>query len=166
MGCWVGAFPDADVQAVAELFHEMNNAPRESLELEDEVVTVEEVRQWEQALQARGMVRWTMYAREVATGKLAGFTETFWTPNRPLQVQQGGTGVWAQYRNQGLGRWLKAAMIAKVLRERPQVTRIRTDNANSNAPMLKINYELGFKHYLNNYAWQAETEKVVGWLGG
>jgi mycothiol synthase len=161
LDCWVGAFPDSDIEAVAELFHVMNSAPRESLDIEDEHFTVDEMRQWEQSLRERGVERWTMVARERATGKLAGFTEVFWNPNRAALAQQGGTGVWPQYRDKGLGRWLKAAMIEKLLRERPQVKRIRTDNANSNEPMLKINYELGFKHYMTNSAWQVETEQVL-----
>ena len=43
------------------------------------------------------------------------------------------------------------------LGERPEVEVIRTMNANSNAPMLKINIEMGFKHYRSNTLWQVET---------
>jgi mycothiol synthase len=71
-------------------------------------------------------------------------------------------GKFATY---GLGRWLKAAMIDKALRERPQVKRIRTGTADSNAPMLRINYELGFKPYLSVCTWQVETAKVLAYLG-
>jgi GNAT superfamily N-acetyltransferase len=69
-----------------------------------------------------------------------------------------------EYRNHGLGRWLKAAMLAKVLHERPQVQFVRTGNANSNAPMLKINAALGFKPYLAQSIWQVETERVAAYL--
>ena len=49
-----------------------------------------------------------------------------WNPNRPELLGQGMTGVFPQYRNRGLGRWLKAAMLDKVLKERPQVKYVRT----------------------------------------
>jgi hypothetical protein len=64
----------------------------------------------------------------------------------------------------GLGSWLKAAMIDKVLRERPQVTLIRTGNAQSNAPMLAINFELGFKPRASEYNWQISRDKVKAYL--
>ena len=59
---------------------------------------------------------------------------------------------------------LKAAMIDKIRRDRPQVRRIRTDNAGSNAPMLKINRELGFKLYKSSTVWQVELDKVEEFL--
>ena len=107
----------------------------------------------------RGIERWMMYAREEATGEYAGFTEVFWNGDRPSLLQQGGTGVWARYRNRGLGRWLKAAMLERVLRERPQVRLVRTDNADTNQAMLDINIQLGFKLFMEVTAWQIETEK-------
>ena len=83
---------------------------------------------------------------------------------RPEILGQGMTAVYPEYRNRGLGRLLKAAMLEKVLRERPQVKLIRTGNADSNAPMLKINTELGFKRYMSQVIWQVETEKVIQYL--
>ena len=94
----------------------------------------------------------------------AGFTEVFWHPNRPQLLNQGGTGIFPEYRNNGLGRWLKAAMLHKVLRERPEVKFVRTSNADSNAPMVKINRELGFKPYISQCMWQVEVEKTREYL--
>jgi hypothetical protein len=65
-----------------------------------------------------------------------------------------------------LGRWLKAAMLDKVLKERPQVKYVRTGNADSNAAMLKINTELGFKPYTADAIWQVELQKVLDYLQG
>ena len=105
-----------------------------------------------------------MYVRERATGKLAGYTDVAWNPNRPHQLEQWATGIFPRFRNRGLGRWLKAAMLEKVIRERPQVTLVRTGNADSNAPMLHINWELGFKPYFSESVWQVETSRVHDYL--
>lgn len=166
LGLWDGSYPEADLAAVAALVDVMNTAPRGALELEDEHTTPEQLRQRQQQRLARGQILWTLYARHMPSGELAGFTEVVWNPRRPEIVMQGGTGVWPKYRNKGLGRWLKAAMIEKVLRERPSVKRFVTGNAQTNAPMLKINVEMGFKPYHAEYAWQIETERVLHYLAG
>jgi GNAT superfamily N-acetyltransferase len=166
VGFWDGALPEAYIADIARLHEILNDAPRGSLQLEDEHITPELIRQWEKSWFARGTVHWMCYAREKTTGKFAGFTETFWQPNRPHLMYQGGTGVFPYYRNKGLGRWLKAAMIERVLRERPDVQIIRTDNAETNAAMLNINYQLGFKHYCAQSAWQVELETVEAYLQG
>ena len=98
------------------------------------------------------------------TGRFAGYTQVLWNPNRPEIISQGMTGVFPEYRNRGLGRWLKAAMLDKILAERPQARFVRTGNADMNAPMLKINNELGFKPYIAEVVWQVETEKVAEYL--
>jgi GNAT superfamily N-acetyltransferase len=166
LGFWDGVYSDEDVGSVVELLHVMNDAPRQGLEIEDEQFTIEHMRAWERTMTERGMERWTAYVREKTTGKLAGYTDTFWSPYQPALLRQGGTGVWPQFRNKGIGRWVKAAMIERVLRERPQVTAIRTDNASTNAAMLNINYQLGFKPMMVNYAWQIETQKAVEYVRG
>ena len=165
LGCWDGPIPESELPAVAKLFEVMNDAPRQDLELEDDHVSPDEVRGFERSMSARGLERWLMFARETATGDYAGFTEVVWHADRPAILQQGGTGVWSRYRNRGLGRWLKAAMIERVLRERPQVRVVRTDNASDNQAMLNINFQLGFKPYMEVTAWQIETEKVSSRFG-
>ncbi len=49
--------------------------------------------------------------------------------------------------------------------ELPQAEVIRTGNASSNAPMLKINRELGFKPFSSRPIWQVETETAAKYLG-
>lgn len=163
-GVWEGSYPAERIEEIAELFRVMNSAPHDDLEIQDFNYTAEQLRQREKSNAARGATTWTMYVREKATGKFAGFTEVFWHPSRPEILDQGGTGVPPAYRNVGLGRWLKAAMLDKILRERPQVKYIRTGNADSNAPMLKINHELGFKPYISRCVWQIEVAKVCEYL--
>ncbi len=165
IGLWDGAYPEEYLQEIANLLNVMNTAPRDNLELEDFNITPERLRQFEHSLFVRGTERWTMYVRERATNKFAGFTEVVWNRNRPEILDQHGTGVLPPYRSRGLGRWLKAAMLDKVLRERPQVKFVRTGNADSNAAMLKINFELEFKPYISECVWQVEIGRVLEYLG-
>lgn len=164
LGFWNGPYPEQDIEAIVALIRVMNTAPRENLEIEDFRPTAEQIRQFEQSLFARGSSRWTAYVREKATGKFAGFTEVLWNPNRPAILQQMDTGVFPEYRNRGLGRWLKVAMLDKVLREHPEIQFVRTGNADSNAAMLKINSEMGFKPYRSEIVWQVDVEQVEKYL--
>jgi mycothiol synthase len=164
IGLWEGPYPEEELDAIVKLREVMNTEPRDNLEIEDVKWTKEQLRQIEASLAERQTERWTIFVRERKTGNLAGYTEVFWSPFEPETLYQGDTGVFPEYRGRGLGKWLKAAMLEKVLRDRPQVKRVRTGNANSNAPMLKINYELGFKPYKTWTTWQVELERVLEYL--
>jgi GNAT superfamily N-acetyltransferase len=160
----IGPYPEDQLEEIAHLMKVMNDAPTGELDIDDEEFTPEQMRQWDASMVKRGLERWHMQIRDNATGELAGFTVTAWNPYRPDTLMQWGTGVQPKYRGLGLGRWLKAAMLDKVLRERPQVQRVRTGNADANAPMLKINYELGFKPYKSSTVWQVEVAQVETYL--
>ncbi len=164
LGSWEGSYPEADLADVVAMHEVMNTAPRGDLEMEDFHWTPALIREHEESLRKRGIERWTLYARHIATGRIAGFTEVAWNPHEPEILHQWGTGVFPEFRNHGLGRWLKAAMLARVLAQRPQVKFVRTGNANMNAPMLKINHELGFRLYNTVTIWQVPVEKVLAYL--
>ncbi|HKG54281.1 MAG TPA: GNAT family N-acetyltransferase, partial [Anaerolineales bacterium] len=165
MGLWEGGFPDEHIDEIATLLQQLaNDQPRDDLEMEDMKITPEIIHQVEKNMFARGEELWALYVLDRANQKLVGWTEVTWNPNRPMILNQGFTAVDSTYRNKGLGRWLKAAMMKKILQDRPQVEFIRTRNANSNAPMLKINNEMGFKPYHAFIAWQVNTEQVENYL--
>lgn len=164
LGLWEGPYPEAELETIVAMSKVMNTAPRDDLNVEDFIATPDLIREGDAAMVKRGDERWTMYAREKATGAIAGFTGMFWSKQNPEVAFQGDTGVFPQYRNLGLGRWLKAAMLEKLLRERPYVKRVRTGNADSNAPMLKINHELGFKPYKTYSGWQIELDRLNEYL--
>jgi mycothiol synthase len=153
--------PESDYQLVCDAYEVMNTAPRGDLEFNDWKMTPEKLRDDIEESRKRDQQWWLLCAKDLVTGKYAGFTETGWHPNRPYLAEQYGTGVHPEYRGLGLGAWLKAAMIDRLLRERPTVDRIRTGNADSNAPMLKINHTLGFKPFIKRTEWQVDVAKSL-----
>jgi mycothiol synthase len=162
---WEGPYPEANIQEVIELFDIFNTVPRGSLQMEDFKLTEEQLRHQEESRAKRGVERWSLHLRDNETGKIAGLTELFWNPHKPTFAHQGITAVWPQYRGKRLGRWLKAELLKKLVAERPDVTIVRTENADSNDAMLKINTELGFKPYLAEHVWQVPTETLRAYLG-
>ncbi|MDX2006962.1 MAG: GNAT family N-acetyltransferase [Meiothermus sp.] len=164
LGFWDGALPEAELETICELLEVMNTAPKGDLEIEDRRITPAMLRQWERATEARGNKTWTAYVRERDSGRFAGYTEIYWSPRRPHLLYQQGTGVFPEFRGHGLGRWLKAAMLERILSELPEAKKIKTGNADSNAPMLKINYELGFRPHRANASWQLKAEGLEAYL--
>lgn len=164
LGFWEGAFPEDELADILALLAVMNTAPREDLDVEDWEWTPEQMRQNEASLAARGLERWTLYARHCESGDLAGYTVVIRNPREPELLRQADTAVFPQFRNRGLGRWIKAAMLERVLQELPAVRRVRTGNAQSNAAMLRINEELGFKPYKTETIWQVPVDEVLAYL--
>ena len=121
----------------------MNDAPK-SDSVEDFVFTADEIQQREGSMAARDVRSWVVLARHDATGQIAGLTELTFPPYRPYRAHQGDTGVDPAHRDKGLGRWLKAVNLLRLLDERPAVTEVETWNAGTNRAMLSINHTLGF----------------------
>jgi mycothiol synthase len=157
---WQSTIPESDLLAFAELSNVMNSAPKDDLELEDFHMTPELLRQQETIRKAGNGDSLTAVVRH-ASGALVGLSELGWNNSRASIVSQGGTGVKPEHRNHGLGRWLKAANLKRLLEVNPHAKFIRTGNADSNAAMLKINFEMGFKPYVASISWQADVASVL-----
>ncbi len=167
LGFWVGRYPEEDIEAFAKMYEIFwNSAPRDNLKIEDEKWTPEKLRKWEDALEKGKYTRWTMYARKKETGEFAGFTQVIFDPSNPELLYQEDTGVSPDFRNLGLGRWLKASMIEKIISEHPEIKYVMTGNSTTNDAMLKINTEMGYKLYCIWNVWQIETDKVRAYLEG
>ncbi len=161
---WKGSYPEEYLDAIVELLGVMNTAPRGSLDIEDAIWTHEQLRQWDEAIAARGTEKWTTAVLHRKSGKFAGYTEVFCNRHQQEILGQGMTGIFPEFRNRGLGRWVKAAMLEQIVRERPCIRWVRTGNATVNASMLNINHELGFRHYKEQAIWQVDTKLARDYL--
>ena len=149
--------PPEHKEAFAELHHVMNSAPFEDLDVEPFVLTVEQMEAYEVARAARGIDWWATIVRHRESGEFAGFTELQALPEDRSIIYQGDTGVWHKYRGRGLGRWVKAANLLRVLPLMPNARWVETGNAGSNRPMLSINEAMGFYPYKQIIGWQFDT---------
>ena len=160
-----GPYPVDQYDAIAEIEAVMDTAPRDDLDVEDHVIDADWVAQRERQQADTPGERWTTFVRDRTTGRFVGFTQVFFYDDWPGHVDQGNTGVQPEHRGHGLGRWLKAAMVDRILRERPSSRRIWTTNAFSNAPMLAINDAMGFTVIARQTTWQANVDEVLRRVG-
>lgn len=152
---WIdGDVPDELMSNVVAAYEAMNLAPRGDIRMNDWRQTPERIREWDGIRKRRGRERLLLLAIHDATGRTAGYTETAFDPRMPHVIQQQGTAVLPEHRGKGIGKWVKAVMLERVLPERPAARFVRTGNADVNAPMLSINTRLGFKPAWAGTWWQ------------
>jgi len=156
-----GAYPEHLRADAATFHHIMQTAPAEGLDLADIIIDARFVAELDRALAEAGRTRWTVLARDPA-GRCVGGTEVTFEPGNSEAVLQQNTGIDPAHRRLGLARWAKAAMLQEIRRRRPEIIRIRTENAHSNAPMLAINDALGFKITSTRTEWQARAGDLLG----
>jgi RimJ/RimL family protein N-acetyltransferase len=70
------------------------------------------------------------------------------------------------HRGHGLGLWMKATMLQRVLAVRPEVTSIETGNADVNEHMLRINRRLGFRTAAAAAEHELDTAAALARLAG
>ena len=149
-----------DLRADAATFHHiMQTAPRDDLDVDDVYIDSEFVAELDRALLESGRGRWTIFVRDPA-GSCVGGTEVTFEPADPSMALQQNTGIDRTHRGLGLAKWAKATMLEHIRDERPEVRRVRTGNAFSNAPMLAINDALGFDVISTSTDWQADVADV------
>jgi hypothetical protein len=77
-----------------------------------------------------------------------------WRDDQPESVWVPNTVVAREHRGHRLGRWMKADVTLRVLKTLPAAKRMETKNADSNAPMLRLNDELGYRPLRATITWQ------------
>src|SRR5690606_4435687 len=124
----------------------MTDAPLDDLDWTIPRLTTEQLTDREAAWARRGFEIATALAL-APDGGAAGATQLLVSRHRPALGHQYDTGVLAEHRGHGLGRWLKAANLRQVLEQQPALAVVDTDNAESNPYMLAINVDMGFRPY-------------------
>ena len=158
-----GPCPDEHLDGYIQQILVLNDAPRDDLEVNDFTITADQIREDERMTAAAGVEVWTLLARH-ESGHYAGIHNVSWNPTTPAGVWVGLTAVDPVHRGHALGKWLKAAMTLRVLDERPDVTEIRTGNADSNDAMLGINHQMGYRPMVGITAWELGTDDARSWL--
>ena len=153
--------PEHELARAAAVVSVMNTAPRGTLDFDDWIITAETMREWQDAAEATGWERLFYAVEQTESGELVAFSEVQWQPERGDMVFQQGTGVRPDHRGQGLGKWLKAAVLLDLPVAFPAAVRVRTGNADSNAAMLGINVALGFKPASSATEWQGQTQELL-----
>ena len=156
---WAGRCPDQWMDALVATANAMNDAPTDDLEIADTIVDADMMRAEIEARAARGLDYRGVLA-VTAQGEAAGTTEVLVNRHRPAVSWQWSTVVLPRHRGRGIGRWLKATMWQRLRTTEPEVTELHTGNAASNAHMLAINNEMGFKPTHLMGCWQADIEII------
>jgi GNAT superfamily N-acetyltransferase len=147
--------PDSWLDDRAELQRRMStDAPLGDLQLEEEDWDADRMRGDYEVLASMGRRVVETVARHVGTGRLVGYTQVQVSPETPRLGYQQDTLVVREHRGHALGLRLKAANTLAVVEHLPELTAIRTWNADDNAHMLAVNQRLGYAVDAHRREWQ------------
>jgi mycothiol synthase len=158
--------PEQFVKPYIQASEGINDMPRGDIAFNDWRLTEAQIRRRESFFKQAGLTWWLLLAIDDQTGAGVGFTEVEFNPLDPHAIQQEGTAVVAAHRGRGIGLWLKAVLLERILAERRDSRFIRTGNANVNAQMLAINDKLGFTYAWQSTLWQLPIARAREVLAG
>jgi GNAT superfamily N-acetyltransferase len=157
---WAGPVPDELLEGWAALTSSLTTeAPMGELELEPEVVSLEAVREREATIARQGRTKYNTVALS-ASGEVVAYSDLATTVHDPGRAYQWGTLVHRAHRGHRLGVAVKVANLRLLQRERPDVVRLTTFNAEVNSHMIAVNEALGFRPV----AWLGDFQKKLGQL--
>jgi GNAT superfamily N-acetyltransferase len=158
------SIPDDLLEGYTKKYTEVyNQAPFDDLDIGDQIYTPDLFKKYEEVFEKAGETWLSVMLRE-KNGDISGLSDVFYIPSKSPMLTQGLTGVVQNYRGQGKGKWVKAAMLLKIRDEFPDIKVISTGNATSNAPMIAINERLGFNLHHETYNMQIDTDKLGKYL--
>jgi GNAT superfamily N-acetyltransferase len=141
----VGRTPDDMMDAMVALTGAINDAPTDDLDIEDDVISPERLRSYEESVVRHGNRMYRVVARHKDTGELGGHTVVAVETQRPTVADQHDTAVARAHRGHRLGLLLKAGMLLWLAEVEPQIETVDTWNAESNDHMIAVNEQLGYR---------------------
>jgi GNAT superfamily N-acetyltransferase len=143
---WMGPTPDEHLSGVAALESRMTtDAPMDDLQWDQEVFDADRMRARDAVMLARLNRPYTTAVRHDASGEVVGTTMLTVADGVDDAAGQWQTIVAPAHRGHRLGMLLKIANLRFLQQHEPAVTRVDTWNADSNAPMLRVNVAMGFR---------------------
>jgi GNAT superfamily N-acetyltransferase len=142
---WTGVVPDTYLDGVAAIFNALGDAPRsagsEPTQWDAQRV-LEDINNLFPEFGHRG---YSVAALSETSGEMAALTQVFVDPEIPSWGLQGMTAVARQHRGHRLGLLVKLAMLDLLAEAEPDLERIGTENAESNAYMIAVNEAIGYR---------------------
>jgi GNAT superfamily N-acetyltransferase len=140
---WLGVVPGELAETFATAKSAMGDMPTGDMDYATSAWDTDRVRDMAEVVEKRGDTLLTVAALHRDT--IAGFTEVVIPVGDGTRAIQYDTAVVPEHRGNGLGLWVKAAMLDWLRAEWPAVAEIETDNAEDNEHMLAVNERLGFR---------------------
>jgi GNAT superfamily N-acetyltransferase len=140
---WLGVVPSELAHTFATAKSAMGDMPTGDMDYGTTAWDTDRVRDMAEVVEKRGDTLLTVAALHGDT--IAGFTELVIPVGDGARAIQYDTAVVPGHRGNGLGLWVKAAMLDWLRAEWPAVEEIETDNAEDNEHMLAVNERLGFR---------------------
>jgi GNAT superfamily N-acetyltransferase len=160
-----GGPPESMFDEYAKAKATMRLNPAYDLELRPSSYDTDRLRASLATLHARGLKPYVVLAEHESSGTVAGLTEVVVPAQRPTRADQYDTVVVQAHRGYGLGRALKARMLAELRTAEPQLLDVQTWNAIGAEAMGRINRELGFKPNREWREYEVEVAEVLRRLG-
>ena len=140
---YVDGLPDRYLESYCHLLNLLGtDAPTGDVDFEEERVTPDVLRQKLERNRRAG--RRTLYSLAVRDGEAVAHSDLFTTAGSRRAYQM-GTLVRRDHRGHRLGTAVKVANLVSLVADRPDVTEVHTQNAETNEWMVSINVRLGFE---------------------
>jgi GNAT superfamily N-acetyltransferase len=142
---WEGATPDEFLDDLAVLLTRMStDPPAAGLEQSEDVWDADRLRAMEDEFASSPRQLLVVAARDIATGKLVGYTQLNVPAETHRSVDQWATLVLDEHRGHKLGLALKLENLLYLEEVSPGHPSVVTMNAAENKPMLDVNESVGF----------------------